>query len=66
MTFIDLENAFDKIHWNKMLLTLREIGVEQHNLRIIHSLYKNQTTCIKKLEITVNVQIKKGVLHRTN
>jgi len=44
-----------------MLLTLREIGFEQYDLRIIHSLYKNQTACIKKGEITANAQIKKGV-----
>ena len=33
--------AFDNVNFNKMLLTLREIGDELHNLRIIHSLYKN-------------------------
>ncbi|KAE9527065.1 hypothetical protein AGLY_013713 [Aphis glycines] len=44
-----------------MLLTLRKRGVEQQNLRIIHSLYKNQTACIKKGEITTNALINKGV-----
>jgi hypothetical protein len=44
-----------------MLLVLREVGVEQQNLRIIYSLYKNQTACIKKGGITTNAQIKKGV-----
>ena len=44
-----------------MLLTLREIGVEQQDLRIIHGLYKNRTACIKKGEITTNAQIQKGV-----
>lgn len=61
LAFIDLEKAFDKVNWNKMLLVLREIGVEQQDLRIIHSLYKNQTACIKKGEITTNAQIKKRV-----
>lgn len=61
MAFIDLEKAFDNVNWNKMLLILREIGIEQHDLRIIHSLYKNQTACIEKREITANAQIKKGV-----
>ncbi|KAL4152963.1 hypothetical protein QTP88_000796 [Uroleucon formosanum] len=61
LAFIDLEKAFDKVNWNKMLHILREIGIEKHDLRIIHSLYKNQKACIKKGEITTNVQIKKGV-----
>jgi len=61
LAFIDLEKAFDKVNWNKMLLTLREKGVKQQDLRIIHRLYKNQTAYIKKREITTNAQIKKGV-----
>lgn len=61
LAFIDLEKAFDKVNWNTMLLVLREISVEQQDLRIIHSLYKNQTACIKKEEFTTNAQIKKGV-----
>jgi hypothetical protein len=36
LAFIDLEKAFDKVNWNKIPLTLREIGVEQQDLRIIH------------------------------
>ncbi|XP_025413749.1 uncharacterized protein LOC112685915 [Sipha flava] len=44
-----------------MLHILREIGIEQQDLRIIHNLYKNQTACIKKGKITTNAQIKKGV-----
>ena len=61
LAFIDLKKAFDKVNWNKMLLILREIGIEQQDLRIIHSLYKNQTACIKKGEITTKTQIKRGV-----
>ncbi|KAL4132882.1 hypothetical protein QTP88_009959 [Uroleucon formosanum] len=57
----DLEKAFDKVNWNRMLHILREIDIEQQDLRIIYSLYKNQKACIKKGEITTNVQIKKGV-----
>jgi len=56
LTFVDLEKDFNKINWNKMLLTLREICVEQRDLRIIHSPYKNQTG-----KITSNTQIKNGV-----
>jgi len=44
-----------------MLHVLREIGIEQQYLRIIHSRYKNQTACIKKGEVTTNALIKKGV-----
>jgi len=54
LAYIDLKKAFDKVNWNKMLLVLREVGVEQQDLRIIHNLYKNQTACIKKGEITTN------------
>jgi len=61
LAFIDLEKAFDKVNWNKTLNILREIGIEQQDLQIVHSLYKNQTACIKKGEITTNAQIKKGV-----
>lgn len=45
---LDLEKSFDKVNWNKMFLTLREIGVEQHDLKIIHNLYKNQTAYKKR------------------
>lgn len=44
-----------------MFHTLQEVGVEQLDQKILHFLYKHQTTEIKKGEITVNVKIKKGV-----
>jgi hypothetical protein len=61
LAFVDLEKALDKVNRNKMLLALREIGVEQQDLRIIHNLYKNRTACIKKGEFTTNAQINNGV-----
>jgi len=48
LAFIDPKKVFDKVNWNKMLLVLREIGVELQDLRIIHSQYKNQTAALKK------------------
>jgi len=40
LTFIHLEKAFENFNWNKMVLTLRKIDVEQYNLKIIHNIIK--------------------------
>lgn len=40
IAFIDLEKAFDSVNWNILFPTLQEIGIEQQDLKIIHSLYK--------------------------
>lgn len=61
LAFIDLEKAFDKLYWNKVFLILQEKDVTEYDLKIIHSLYTNQTACIKKGEITANGQVKKGI-----
>lgn len=63
---IDLEKASDNVNWNTILLTLRKIGFEQHDLRIIHIVYKNSTAFIRKGEIIVNDQIKKGARQGSN
>jgi len=63
MAFVDLEKAFDIVNWNIMFQSQQELGFEQQNLKILHSLYK-QTAEIKKGEITVNAMIKKNVRQR--
>lgn len=59
MTFVDQEKAFDNVNWNIMFHTLQEIRFEQQDLKILHSLYRQQTAEIKKGDITVNAKIKK-------
>lgn len=61
LAFINLEKAFDKTNWNKMLFILQEIGVKQYVLKIIHSLQKNQTVCIKKANAQIKMKSDKGV-----
>jgi len=38
LAFVDLEMVVDTVKWNKMFFTLREIGVDEHDLIIIYSL----------------------------
>lgn len=58
LAFVDLGQPFDNVNRTKIILTLREIWVKQRDLKIIHSLYENQTACIKG-ETTADAQIKK-------
>lgn len=39
----------------------KKVGVEQHNLKIIHSLYKREIVCIKNEVTMENALIKKEV-----
>jgi hypothetical protein len=51
--------VFDNVNWNILFHTLQKVRVEQQDLKILHSLYKQQTAEIKKGEAIVIARIKK-------
>lgn len=60
MAFIDLEKPFNNVSLNKILISLRELGIKEPDPRLIHNLYINQTANIVKGEVTASAQMKKG------
>lgn len=56
-----MEKAFDNIIWNITFYTLQEIEFELQDLKILLSLYKQQTAEIKRGEVKINAKIKKGM-----
>lgn len=60
--FIDYEKAFDTVQHDKLMNTLRDIGVEEKEIRCIQNLYWNQTARIEvNGELTDEIAISKGV-----
>ncbi|KAI5644882.1 reverse transcriptase (RNA-dependent DNA polymerase) domain-containing protein [Phthorimaea operculella] len=47
IAFIDLEKAFDKVDWKKMMSILKTTGLDYRDRRIIYQLYKEQETIIE-------------------
>ena len=45
--FVDFEKAFDRVNWIKMLDTLKKIGVDWGDRRMIAELYMNQEAIIR-------------------
>ncbi len=45
--FIDFEKAFDRINWPKLMDTLKKIGIDWRDRRLIQNLYMNQTATIR-------------------
>jgi endonuclease/exonuclease/phosphatase family metal-dependent hydrolase len=45
--FIDFEKAFDRVDWKILLETLKDIGVDWRDRRMIKNLYMNQTAVIR-------------------
>lgn len=42
LEFVDFEKAFDRVNWIKMLGTLKKIGVDWKDRRLIAELHLNQ------------------------
>jgi hypothetical protein len=61
MAFVDFEKAFDNVDWNRIFEILKNIGVKYKEIRIIHSLYKNQMAVVKCGGIAKEALITKGV-----
>lgn len=61
IAFIDLDSAFDKVNWINMLKTLKNIGVNYRDRRIICNLYKNQQITIEIGTETTKAKIKQEV-----
>ena len=45
--FVDLEKAFDKVDWKILMSTLKEIGVDWRDRRMIKQLYIKQTATVR-------------------
>ena len=45
--FVDFGKAFDRVNWIKMLGTLKKIGVDWRDRRMIAELYMNQEAVIR-------------------
>lgn len=61
VAFIDLEKAFDKVDWKKMISLLRNTGLDFKDRRIIYELYKNQETIIEVGNEKGTAKIRQGV-----
>jgi Reverse transcriptase (RNA-dependent DNA polymerase) len=45
--FVDLEKAFDRVNWDKLLEILKYKGIEWKERRLIRNLYKDQRVIVK-------------------
>lgn len=62
LCFIDYEKAFDRVQHHKLISILREMDIDQKDIRCIENLYWNQTAQIKvDGEVLNTVKICRGV-----
>lgn len=60
--FIDYRKAFDRVQHHKMVEILKDLGLDDKDLRIIVNLYWNQSACVNvEGERTDEVKIRRGV-----
>src|SRR6476469_1507656 len=45
--FVDFEETFDRVNWEKMMKVLQSIGVDWRDRRMISELYRNQEAVIR-------------------
>ena len=48
--FVDFEKAFDRIDWVRMMQTLRNLGVDWRDRRLIMNLYMHQKAVVKVMQ----------------
>lgn len=61
IAFVDLEKAFDRVDWKMMMKTLKDIGLDFRDRRVIYELYRNQETIIEVGEEREKANIRQGV-----
>lgn len=62
LCFVDYEKAFDRVEHHRLMQLLRNLDIDQKDIRCIENLYWNQTAQIKlDGDLSNNVQIRKGV-----
>ena len=47
--FVDFEKAFDRVNWVKMMETLKGLGIDWRDRRMIHQLYMNQNAVVREV-----------------
>src|SRR5438132_13877693 len=64
--FVDFEKAFDRIDWVMMLKTLKNMGVDWGDRRLILNLYMNQKAIVKiQQEVSEEGEIGRVVTRET-
>ena len=67
MCFIDYSKAFDKVRHEKLFEELSKLDLYGMDLRLLHSLYRNQSACIRvEGECSNYIEIKRGVRQGCN
>lgn len=62
LCFIDYEKAFDRVQHTKMLEILKQMGLDNRDVRIIANLYWNQTANVQwDKELSKEVEVRRGV-----
>ena len=62
VVFVDLEKAFDRVNWVKLLEILKKIGVDWKERRLLSNLYMNQRVKVRTGdEMTEGCEIGRGV-----
>ena len=61
LAFIDFEKAFDSISHSALFSALKEQGIEQDYIEILHNIYKTSTAFVSVVEETHEFPIEKGV-----
>ena len=62
ISFIDYKKAFDKVKHSKVMECLKDIGIDEKDLRITAGLYWDQAAVVKtKIDLSSEFSIKRGV-----
>ena len=48
--FVDFEKAFDRVNWVRMMETLKGLGIDWRDRRMIHQLYMNQNAVVRVVD----------------
>ena len=62
--FIDYAKAFDRVQYTKLITYLRNINIDNRDIRLITNLYWEQTASVRvEQDMSQEVDIRKGVRH---
>jgi len=59
IAFVDIEKAFDNVNWKNVFKTMREIGIDWRDRRIISQVYKQQKTQIEIKDVKKYALVRK-------